>query len=139
MGLRSMFGGKESLRNVKPKYFAPYSVWSVVRSLSILAFSLYVLAILLAAGLAAAWPLLLLVPAIILAPPFLGALDDRPQALTLEFAGLLLGSSYCPACGQSIFDDAPSSGYISDLERAKWWPRRICANCGHDLKVRDAE
>jgi hypothetical protein len=84
------------------------------------------------------WPLLLLIPGFIIAPPIPGVIDDG-TALIPELIGHFLGSRYCPACGQSIFDDAPPSGYISDSERGRWWPSRHCANCGHDLKTRTCD
>jgi hypothetical protein len=85
---------------------------------------------------------LLLVLAVIIVPPLPGADYQNFRALTPEVIGHFLGSRFCPACGQSIFDDAPDSGYVADHERGRWWPNRHCAGCGHDLKKRvqgDAE
>ncbi|MCR2832686.1 hypothetical protein [Parerythrobacter lacustris] len=116
-----------------PKRFAPYPVWSWARIVGLLGYCCFPLAIL---SIAVGW----LVPGFVLLALCLIIVLPRPYdsytALLPELVGGMLGSRYCPACGQSIFDRAPPNGYMADHERGSWWPHRRCANCGHDLKVR---
>lgn len=115
------------------KYFAPYTVWTKIRLVALFGLACLPIAIIcayfgqIALGLAAS----VLFVLIVVPTP-----SNSLTPLMLEWIGGLLGSRYCPACGQSIFDRAPESGYMADHVRGTWWPRRICANCGHDLKVR---
>lgn len=53
-----------------------------------------------------------------------------------DVIGWMLASDQCPACGQSVFDSTPPSGYVPDTTRHTHWPARVCANCGHDLTKR---
>lgn len=55
-----------------------------------------------------------------------------------EIIGRMLASKNCPACGQAIFDHTPAAGYAPELQTYRWWPSRICTNCGHDMNVRTA-
>jgi hypothetical protein len=50
--------------------------------------------------------------------------------------GKLLASEQCPACGQSVFDHTPPSGYAPPSQQQAIFPSRICTNCGHDLMHR---
>ncbi|TFI56393.1 hypothetical protein E2493_20435 [Sphingomonas parva] len=52
--------------------------------------------------------------------------------------GKLLASERCPACGQSVFDHTPPSGYAPPSQQQRMVPSRICTNCGHDLMLRTA-
>ena len=120
-----------------PKRFAPYQVWSAVRLATLGGLACYVLAVLLLLLTGSPFALLLFVPAIVLAPPIPDYLD-RGLSASCDLLGNLLASRYCPRCGQSIFDNSPASGYFPDHARERWWPSRLCANCGHDLKHRTA-
>lgn len=119
-----------------PKRYAPYPVWSKTRAIGASAGALYLLAPLLffVTG-SVAWFFLWL-PALVIAPPVFGMLENGFTAFTAELVGSMLGSRFCPDCGQSIFDDSPPSGYFADTDRLRWWPNRDCANCGHDLRRR---
>ena len=125
-----------------PKRFAPYSVWSKVRIATVLAYASIVLGLSLTWLLQSALPHVLLIAGVLIGWParqYYGIAPAPPEvfkALIPELVGGLLGSRYCPSCGQSIFDNGPPSGYMSDDGRGTWWLRRYCANCGHDLKVR---
>lgn len=55
-----------------------------------------------------------------------------------EIIGRMLASKHCPVCGQSLFDHTPPAGYAPDGQRYRWWPSRLCANCGHDMAVPEA-
>jgi hypothetical protein len=123
--------------DARPKRFAPYPVWSKVRIAAIVGYALYVLSFLLAGILGEVWLLLLLVPAFVICPPLPGG-GALPEPIIPNLIGNLLASRHCPACGQSIFDDAGPSGYVPDSERARWWPNHECANCGHNLARREA-
>lgn len=132
--MRVIHGAGEPDRS--PKRYAPYSVWSIARVIGAVGFAALPLAILAAI---AGWfglAILLGVIGIVIVVP---VQTNNLIALAPEIIGGLLGSRYCPACGQSIFDDAPASGYMSDAARGRWWPARHCANCGHDLKLRTHE
>ena len=63
---------------------------------------------------------------------------DENIPLFGEVLGRALASKQCPACGQSIFDHTPPSGYQPDLVTRSWWPSRTCTNCGHDMAIRTA-
>jgi hypothetical protein len=128
--------GEFSGHDRAPKRFAPYLVWSIARATTLLAGGLIAGGFILTIVLGKAWPLLLMIPGFIIAPPLPGMMDNGFTALAPEIIAHFLGSRFCPACGQSIFDNAPPSGYLSDLKRGRWWPSRYCANCGHDLKKR---
>lgn len=131
-------GGEHEVDN-RLRYFAPYNVWWKVRIVGLVGAACYLLPVPLLLLTGSAWPLILFLPALVIAPPLPGMIDNGFTALTPALIGYALGSRYCPSCAQSIFDDAPASGYLSDLDRRRWWPRRHCANCGHDLKQRTAE
>jgi hypothetical protein len=55
-----------------------------------------------------------------------------------DWLGDLLASQQCPDCGQNVFDHTPPSGYEPDSKRHRYFPSRICTNCGHDLINRTA-
>ncbi|MGB7370097.1 hypothetical protein [Erythrobacter sp.] len=130
----AQFGSREPDRS--PKRYAPHTVWSAVRTATVFAYASIPIGVGLVWLTQSAWPLLLtFIGAILIWPTDRQALN----ALVPELLGSLLGSRYCPACGQSIFDRAPASGYMADHARGTWWPHRHCANCGHDLKVRTIE
>ena len=57
-------------------------------------------------------------------------------SLIAEALGRTLAPKECPACGQSLFDHAPQSGYIAETVRHRYWPARICTNCGQNLVQR---
>lgn len=119
-----------------PKRFAPYTVWSITRLIGVFAYAIIPLGALLTWLTQSLAPLLLIVLGVIIIVP----IERRSfTALLPEMIAPLLGSRFCPGCGQSIFDRAPSSGYMPDHVRETWWPHRHCANCGHDLKVRTVD
>lgn len=57
-------------------------------------------------------------------------------SLIAEVLGRALVPKECPACGQSLFDRAPPSGYQAEAARYSYWPARICTNCGQNLARR---
>ena len=116
-----------------PKRFAPYPVWALARIMAVVGYLCFPLSMVffLLDWMTPGLLTLILGVVIILPLP-----RDEISALTPEIVSNLLGSRYCPAYGQSIFDRAGPSGYMPDSARGTWWPHRHCANCEHDLKVR---
>jgi hypothetical protein len=133
--LRLALGG-EGEPDRSPKRFAPYPVWAWARAVGAASHAAFPLALVFAI---LGWPTMALIAFAFWFVVFLPIPRYGLTPLTPEIIGGLLGSRYCPACGQSIFDRAPPTGYMADHARGTWWPHRHCANCGHDLKVRTSD
>jgi hypothetical protein len=126
--------------------FAVYPFWFWICVIHL--FSLFCLAAAMIYGLALlsgaidrVWPLTLLFVLTLVcnqravSGPYWRAPHYRFRPLR-DWDGTYISSESCPECGQSCFNYAPPSGYVEEMEKHHFWPRRNCANCGRDLTVR---
>jgi hypothetical protein len=127
--------------------FAPYPVWAAMRVLTTIGAGMFTLwlgsaivALLSAVsgGKADMLPMWIGIAGVIMGGSGNGFRPGENVPLFGEIIGRMLASKHCPACGQSIFDHTPKSGYAPEAMTYSWWPSRHCTNCGHDMNLRTA-
>lgn len=141
----SQIEDQNQLPQDQSRYYAPFSIWRVVRILELcgFCFSIVGMAVLLLSvvygwqlgSLSGGWiGFSIIVFSGLLAPRGTNVGSPGPS-IPAQVARRRLTSDRCPTCNQSIFDRHPATGYVDVFAATSFWPLQQCSNCGHDMTV----